>query len=531
LISYLVILTGESLLSRILHQRLRRDIFNTANESFPQEERRLFSANSLNFPYYYAFNGRRRKGWINVDAMRHLLVIGFSGAGKSWYIIQNSIRQQIAKHYALFIFDFKYDDLSLVAYNAWLRHRSEYPVPPKFYVISFDHLEYSHRCNPLHYAGMTDIADAGEAVRSFLLGLNMDWIDKAGDFWVESAVTFMTALTWYLRKYQNGKYCTLPHIMQLLQVDYDKLFSILQTEPQIRGYISAFVSAYKNDIMETLDNQLASLKISIARLSSPTLYYIMSGNDFTLDLNNPKAPKICCIGSSPQRSGIYSAVISLYANTINRLTNKKGKVRFSQIIDEAALFYVHRLSDTMATGRSNHISVTLALQDISQIRASYGRKQADVILNLPSNLIFGQCGGDSAKFVSDRIGKNVQSRGSLQTNSNETSFSQSEHLDTALPPAKISQLSAGEFVGVVADNPEEPVKYKAFHGKIIQDNKALDNAQAKYKPLPVVRKLAEGEVDASYQRIIREIDELVEDELERMENTSELKEFIIIKNI
>jgi multidrug transporter EmrE-like cation transporter len=530
-LGYLLILTGESLLSRILRHRIRGDIFNSRNESFPQEERRLTNEYSVNLPYRYQLDGREWNGWINIiNPMRGILVIGSPGSGKSWYIIQNVIRQQIEKGYAMFVFDFKYDDLTKIAYNAYLCFRKNYPVKPGFYVISFDDLEHSHRCNPLHISGMTDIADAGEASRSFLLGLNMSWIDKQGDFWSESAITFQTALIWYLRRYKQGIYCTLPHVMQLLQVEYGKLFSILQAEPEIKNYISSFVSAYKNNIMETLDNQLSTLKISVARLSSPTLYYIMSGNDFTLDLNNPKAPKICCIGSSPQRSGIYGAVISLYAGTINRLINKKGGIKCSEVIDEFSTFYSHRINETMATARSNKISVTIAIQDVSQLRMNYGKEQADVILNLPANIISGQASGDSARFVSERIGKNVQSRTSIQTNQYDTSFSQSEHLDVAMPAARIAKLSAGEFAGVVADNPDAPIEYKAFHGRIIQDNGLLNKQQARYKNLPVVRKVSQKDVQDNYLRIGREIDKLVQEELTRMLNTPELANLVIVKN-
>jgi hypothetical protein len=39
--------------------------------------------------------------------------------------------------------------------------------------------------------------------------------------------------------------------------------------------------------MEQLEGQIASAKVPIARLSSPQLYYVLSGNDLTLDINNP----------------------------------------------------------------------------------------------------------------------------------------------------------------------------------------------------------------------------------------------------
>ncbi|MFX9081406.1 conjugal transfer protein TraG, partial [Acinetobacter baumannii] len=71
---------------------------------------------------------------------------------------------------------------------------------------------------------MNDITDATESARTILLGLNREWINKQGDFFVESPINFVTAIIWFLRKYADGKYCTLPHVIELMQAEYDELF-------------------------------------------------------------------------------------------------------------------------------------------------------------------------------------------------------------------------------------------------------------------------------------------------------------------
>lgn len=40
--------------------------------------------------------------------------------------------------------------------------------------------------------------------------------------------------------------------------------------------------------------QIASPKIPFSRMISPSLYWIMSGDDFTLDINNLDEPKVLC---------------------------------------------------------------------------------------------------------------------------------------------------------------------------------------------------------------------------------------------
>ena len=84
--------------------------------------------------------------------------------------------------FTVFVYDFKYDDLTKIAYNTLLQCRTSYFVKPNFYLIRFDDLTRSHRCNPLDPATMFDITDAVESARSILLGLNREWIEKQGDF-------------------------------------------------------------------------------------------------------------------------------------------------------------------------------------------------------------------------------------------------------------------------------------------------------------------------------------------------------------
>ncbi|MBS1974911.1 MAG: YWFCY domain-containing protein, partial [Bacteroidetes bacterium] len=292
-LGYVLFLTGGTLFSRIIKVKLSDDVFNSLNETFPQEERLLTNEYSINLPAVYNLKGKQRKSWVNViNPLRGLLIMGSPGSGKSYFIIQHIIKQHIQKGFSMFIYDFKYDDLSKIAYNYYLATVNAYPIKPQFYAINFDDLSKSSRCNPLDVGSMRDITDAAESSRTIMLGLNQEWIQKQGDFFVESPINFVTALIWFLRSFQQGKYCTLAHVIELAQTPYKKLFSVLRSEPQIEALINPFVTAYLNGAKEQLEGQVASATISLARLSSPQLYYILNGNDLTLDVSNPKSPKI-----------------------------------------------------------------------------------------------------------------------------------------------------------------------------------------------------------------------------------------------
>jgi hypothetical protein len=530
-VGFILILTGGTLLSRIISLRHNNSVFNDLNETFPQEERLMYNEYSINLPARYNLNGKYRKSWINIiNPFRALLIMGSPGSGKSYFIIQHIIKQHIQKGFSMFVYDFKFDDLTKIAYNHYLKNKHRYRVSPQFHVINFDDLNRSHRCNPLDVSTMNDITDAAESSRTIMLGLNHEWIKKSGDFFVESPINFVTALIWFLCKYKRGKYCTLPHVIELAQVEYDKLFSILRAEPQIEVLINPFVTAYLNDAREQLEGQIASAKISLSKLSSDKLYYILSGNDFSLDINNPERPKIVCMGNNPQKTQTYGAVLSLYITAITRVMNKKNCNKSSLIFDEFPTIYFNGMDNLIATARSNKVATILAIQDASQLKLHYGREQAEVILNIVGNVISGQVSGDTAKQLSEKFGKILQDRQSVGINRDDTSITKSKQLELAIPINKISSLSSGEFVGMVADNPDQKIELKAFCAEIINDHQALSNEQAGYKDLPAFSNVNSKQVLDRYLQVKKDVAMLVQTEIGRMIDTPELSGLIIQKN-
>ena len=513
-LGFLFTMSGGSLLSRLVRYNLGNDVFNSMNETFPQEERLITNEYSINLPARYNIKGRIRKSWINIiNPFRGLLVIGSPGAGKSWIVIQHVIKQHIEKGFAMFVYDFKYDDLSKIAYNWLQKHEKSYKIKPSFYVINFDNLSVSHRCNPLDPASMKDITDASESARTILLGLNREWINKQGDFFVESPINFVTAVIWFLRTYEDGKYCTLPHVIELMQANYDELFPVLNTQPEIEVLINPFITAYQNDAMEQLEGQVASAKIGMARLASPQLYWVLSGNDFTLDINDPKAPKIVCMGNNPEKQQIYGAVLSLYISRLVRQVNKKDRLKCSLVFDEFPTIYFGGIDSLIATARSNKVATTLAMQDFSQLKKDYGREQADVIVNITGNIISGQVMGETSKLLSERFGKIMQDRQSVSINRTDTSVSHSRQLDSAIPASKIAALSSGEFVGLVADNPEEKIKLKMFHAEIVNDSYKLNDEIKSYNQIPAVIQISNQQVTDNFYQVKMEIKRLFEKEI------------------
>ena len=521
--------------SRLLKSNLLEDVFNTENESFMQETKLMENEYSINLPTKFWYRRKEWKGWINVvNPFRASMILGTPGSGKSYAVVNNYIKQAIEKSYALYIYDFKFDDLSVIAYNHLIKYRHRYKIPPKFYVINFDDPRKSHRCNPLAPKLMTDISDAYESSYTIMLNLNKSWVQKQGDFFVESPIVLFTAIIWFLKLYENGKYCTFPHAIELLNKRYEDVFTILTSYPELENYLSPFIDAWKGGASEQLMGQIASAKIPLSRLISPQLYWVMSGSDFTLDINNPKEPKVLCVGNNPDRISIYGAALGLYNSRIVKLINKKKQLKSCVIIDELPTIFFKGLDNLIATARSNKVAVVLGFQDFSQLKRDYGDKEAAVIMSTVGNVFSGQVVGETAKTLSERFGKILQKRESVSINRSDTSTSISTQLDSLIPASKISTLSQGMFVGAVTDNFGETIDQKIFHAQIVVDNDAVQKETATYQPIPEISSFLdendndtmELQIQVNYRQIKQDIVELVENELIRIENDPVLKHLL-----
>ena len=529
---YLALLMSGLWMSRLYRHNLMEDVFNMENESFMQETRLMENEYSVNLPTRFYYKKRWNNGFVNiVNIFRACMVIGTPGSGKSYAIVNSYIRQLIAKGFAIYIYDYKFDDLSTIAYNSLLKNMDKYEVKPRFYVINFDDPRRSHRCNPINPEFMTDISDAYEASYTIMLNLNRTWIEKQGDFFVESPIILLAAIIWYLKIYKNGIYCTFPHAVELLNKPYSDLFTILTSYPELENYLSPFMDAWKGNAQDQLQGQIASAKIPLTRMISPQLYWVMTGNDFSLDINNPKEPKLLCVGNNPDRQNIYSAALGLYNSRIVKLINKKKQLKCAVIIDELPTIYFRGLDNLIATARSNKVGVLLGFQDFSQLTRDYGEKESKVIQNTVGNIFSGQVVGETAKTLSERFGKVLQQRQSVSINRQDVSTSINTQLDSLIPASKIANLSQGTFVGAVADNFDERIEQKIFHAEIVVDHTKISAEEKAYQKIPVINDFKDRngndimmqQIQRNYDQIKADAQVIINEEMRRIKNDPELR--------
>ncbi|SBW00540.1 conjugal transfer protein MobC [uncultured Dysgonomonas sp.] len=534
-VGYILLLMAGTWMSRLLKNNLMDDPFNYENESFMQETKLMVNDYSINLPTKFWYKKKQWKGWINVvNPFRAAIVLGTPGSGKSYAVVNQFIKQQIEKGYTGYIYDFKFPDLSTIAYNHLLNNREGYEKVPTFYVINFDDPSRSHRCNPINPSFMDDISDAYESAYTIMLNLNRTWVQKQGDFFVESPIILFAAIIWYLRIYKDGRYCTFPHAIEFLNKSYEDIFPILTSYPDLENYLSPFMDAWKSGAADQLQGQIASAKIPLSRMISPQLYWVMSGDEFTLDINNPDDPKMLVVGNNPDRQNIYGAALGLYNSRIVKLINKKGQLKSSVIIDELPTIYFKGLDNLIATARSNKVAVLLGFQDFSQLKRDYGDKEAAVVMNTVGNIFSGQVVGDTAKTLSERFGKVLQKRKSMTINRNDKSTSISTQLDSLIPASKISNLTQGMFVGAIADNFDERIEQKIFHSEIVVDNERVAAETKAYKKIPVITNFIDEDgvnrikemIKENYDRIKAEAKQIVVDELERIRNDENLRHLL-----
>ena len=530
-IGYICLLMGGVWMSRLLKNNLMDDVFNTENESFMQETRLMENEYSVNLPTRFYYKKKWNKGWINVvNPFRASMVLGTPGSGKSYAIVNNYIKQQIEKGFAMYIYDYKFPDLSEIAYNHLLNHLDAYQVKPQFFVINFDDPRKSHRCNPINPSFMTDISDAYESAYTIMLNLNRSWIQKQGDFFVESPIILLAAIIWFLKIYENGKYCTFPHAIEFLNRPYAQIFPILTSYDELANYLSPFMDAWEGGAQDQLQGQIASAKIPLSRMISPALYWVMTGDDFSLDINNPNEPKVLVVGNNPDRQNIYSAALGLYNSRIVKLINKKKQLKSSVIIDELPTIYFRGLDNLIATARSNKVAVCLGFQDFSQLTRDYGDKESKVIQNTVGNVFSGQVVGETAKTLSERFGKVLQQRQSMTINRNDKSTSISTQMDSLIPASKISNLTQGMFVGAVSDNYDERIDQKIFHAEIVVDSAKVSAEMKAYQPIPVIVDFTnevssdnlKETIEANYKCVKQNILYLVASEMVRIKNDPSL---------
>ncbi|UOB16658.1 type IV secretory system conjugative DNA transfer family protein [Abyssalbus ytuae] len=485
-----------------------KDEFNNKNLIFQQEK--LYKQNP------YSINLKTENGLINVvNPFRATMVLGTPGSGKSYSVIEEYIRQHIMKNFSMLVYDFKFPSLAKETYGFYEYYKKTYKVTPRFTVISLDDIEHSNFVNPISPDLIRKTADAIEASQTVLYNLNKEWITKK-DFFAQSAISYFACCIYFLKLFEGGKFCTLPHAIALASCPDEKVFKIFQKWPELRFFMTPFADALEKQAYEQLSGQTATARIPLSQLATRELFWVMGNNVYpelnaSLDVNNPEDPQIMILANSPTTQTTNSPALGLISTQLIKVVNTQDKIPCSIIIDELPTMYFMGLDNLIATARSNKVSTTIGAQDLEQLKRDYGDKVAETIFNIVGNIFSGSVRSGTATKLQEIFGKKKQRLKNMTVDTSTTSYTINESMDFAIPVSTISQLSQGEFVGIVADNFGEEIDRKVFRGHIKVD-KRTDQIK-KEIPLNINEDNLEELLNGNFKRIVEEIDIIIENEL------------------
>ena len=468
---------------------------NDPLETFEQERKKIETETSINIPTTYQYRHKIHSGWLNIiQPQRAVIILGVPGSGKTYAVYGPIIEQFLAKSFPMFVYDYKYPSLTEKVYNEFLLVKDEFEKKRghrvNFNVLNFKDPRMTMRCNPMHPRYLPSQEDASEIADIIWSNVNPSSVEKSDDFFVQSAKQYIDALIWFLRIHKDGKYCTFPHLIELMGRNYKAVFKMLLKHEEIRVKIVPFMNALQGNAMEQLMGQIATAQIALGRFASPALYWVLSGDDFPLDFNNPEAPSIICMGNDPDRQTLYGTTLALITSRMFRKINHKKNdngiknLPCGVLLDELPTIFLRGLDQLIATARENKVCIFLGAQDKSQLIRDYKDKEADVILNTVGTVVSGQVNGKTAKDMAEMFGKEFRKQQSETSGGENDTINTSYHLQELLPQSRIETMSQGYFFGKVADDFDHPIRQKLFNSKLVIDVEERKRKEKNQKPIP-----------------------------------------------
>jgi len=447
---------------------------NSSETQIQNENRKSGNQNS--------FHWKTENGWINIrQPFQGILLVGGPGSGKTYSIVQEIIHQSIQKEYTGFIYDFKYPELTEFTHGCLMHHKAK---AVQFYTVNFTDPSKSHRINPLHPNNLPISLFANEYAGIILKNLKKEWVGKQ-DFWADNAIAYFKSIIWYLKKHEP-QYCTLPHALALALLDYPLVLELLSKDQECRTMISSLWTAYKENASAQIAGCISSLQNPLDKLNNPNIFWVLTGNEVPMALNDPNFPSLLCIGNSFSLSDSLNPVISLIASVVMKNCNVRGRRKSIFLLDEAPTLYIPNLKDLPNTGRSNLISTIYCCQDFSQMDFQYGKEESKMIRSSLGNQFYGMVNDYETAFqISQIFGKEDYTMGHKNSSTSYSNLSEpnssfgisySSREKEILKPNAALGFKTGYFVGKMTGG-----KFPNFCGKPIIVHRPLS------EPTPELR--------------------------------------------
>lgn len=590
--------------SKYFKDGMMKDRFNFENESFEQTEELVKNKYSVNIPMRYYYKGHFREGWINiVNPFRGTWVVGTPGSGKTFSVIEPFIRQHCAKGFAMVVYDYKFPTLATKLYYHYKKNQEADRLPKgcQFNIINFVNVEYSRRVNPIQQKYISNLAAAQETAETLVESLQKGQKGGGGgsdQFFQTSATNFLAACIYFFVNYNKkpydangnelfaqmamvpgtkhlrptgrvykdkdhigdpdylvdpaywkGQYSDMPHVLSFLNRDYQEIFDVLETDPEVYPLMAPFMTAKKNNAMEQLEGMIGTLRVQTSRLATKESYWVFTGDDFDLKVSDPKHPSYLLIANDPEMESIIGALNALILNRlVTRVNSGQGKnVPVSIIVDELPTLYFHKIDRLIGTARSNKVAVTLGFQEVPQLEADYGKVGKDKIITTVGNVVSGSARSkETLDWLSgDIFGKVVQMKKGITIDREKTSINLNENMDNLVPASKISDMPSGWVCGQVARDfqvtktgrggtmdiqKSAEFQTSKFYCKTNFDMKAIKAEEEDYKNYPLPKFYTFPSRDAkerilyrNFEKVNKDVDDMIQTILSEVKRTSDDK--------
>ncbi|MBD3907293.1 type IV secretion system DNA-binding domain-containing protein [Chryseobacterium muglaense] len=478
---------------------ISKDVLKSRNK--PQESKEKEFSTKENKD---SFNFKTVNGVINLgNPFRGIYIQGGAGSGKSASIFEPIIKQIAEQEYTGILYDFKSPELTE-------KIRASYSGSiVKFRNVDFKNPYQSDRINPIAPNYLTKSVIVLEYSQTLVNNLIPESIKKA-DFWSNNTKMILSGVIWWLKE-EHPKFCTLPHaISLLLHTDIKMLLDKVSTNYEAAGMVASLKQSFEKEAGNQTAGILSTVQTAIAQLNSKDVFWMLSGNDIDLNLNNPQNPTFLCLGNDSTLPQVYAPVISLIISVAMRQMNKPNQQKSVVLLDEAPTIYIPNIEQIPATARSNKIATIFGVQDFSQLVDNYGQDKAQIILANLGNQFFGRVtNGKTAEMVKnlfskeDRIfiNKNTGTGtgGTIVHTQSNQSKGKSETIQERdrVKVSDLINLEPGEFYGIIAEGkPKEFLKTQFLED--FAENEANEKAS-----------VTEQEMSENYYRIIEESKSLI----------------------
>jgi type IV secretory pathway TraG/TraD family ATPase VirD4 len=238
----------------------------------------------------------------------------------------------------------------------------------------------------------------------------------------------------------------------------EQIVDVLKSDIKALSIASSVQEAVEKDAGEQVAGVIATLKSQTQKLDNENFFWVLSGNDVDLNLNDPESPQLLCLVNDQQKEETITPVISLIVTVARKLMNTKHRQKSIFLLDEAPTLFLPNFDTLPATGRSNKICACVMCQDISQMDSMYEKVGREKILGSLGNTFYGNCSSyPTQEYISKSFGKvdKIIENQTQGRNKSTGSHGQSDSLSynvqerELIKPSDVGAFEIGEFCGKI----------------------------------------------------------------------------------